>query len=72
MWGGVILIGSGQLGHSVTLQLCKHSLDSILGMNQSGINSLEIKKMKCYNFFNMSTKLTLRGDEMYPRKADGL
>ena len=29
-------------------------------------------KMKCYNFFNMSTKLTLRGDEMYPRKADEL
>ena len=61
---------------TVTLQLCKHGLDSILDRNstkQSRIISLEIMKMKCYNFFNMSTKLTpLRADEMYPRKADEL
>ena len=60
---------------TVTLQLCKHSLDSILDRNsskQSWIISLEIIKMKYYNFLNMSTKLTLRGVEMYPRKADEL
>ena len=36
------------------------------------LRSIEIMKMKCYNFFNMSNNLTLRGDEMYPRKADEL
>ena len=44
MWGGVILVRSVQLGHSGTLQLCKHSLDSILDRNnskQSLIISLE-------------------------------
>ena len=35
MWGGVILVGSEQLGHSVTVQLRKHSLDSILDRNSS-------------------------------------
>ena len=29
-------------------------------------------KMKGYNVINMSNKLTLRGDKMYPSKADEL
>ena len=35
MRGGVILVGLEQLGYSVTLQLCKHSLVSILDRNNS-------------------------------------
>ena len=59
MWGGVILVGSEQLSHSVTLQLCKHSLDSILDRNnskQSWIISLEIMKMKCYRGLEIKEK----------------
>ena len=40
-------------------------------VKQSWIIS-EITKMKCYDFFNLSSKLPLRGDEMSSRKADEL
>jgi len=50
---GVILMRFEEPGHSVTLQPCKHSPDSTLDRNsskQSWIISLEIMKMKCYDF----------------------